>query len=56
MIQDLINKNHYTAELGKVIIQKGDVLDIEINAYATATQSLWLGKGDSIENYEEVSL
>ena len=56
MTQDLINRNHYIADKGKVIIQKGDVLDAETNTYATATQSLWLGKGDSIANYEEVNI
>lgn len=54
MIQDINFKNHYLAEENKIIINKDDEIDKETNQYPSATKSLWLGKGDSIENYIEV--
>lgn len=54
MIQDTLNKNHYIAESGKIIIHKDDTFDDETKTYHTATTSIWLGRNDSIDNYKEV--
>lgn len=54
MIQDTLNKNHYIAESGKIIIHKDDTFDDETKTYHTATTSIWLGRNYSIANYKEV--
>ena len=54
MIEDKEHKGHFIADDGKVIILKGDKIDKETNTYPSETTSIWLGKFDSIDNYEEI--
>ena len=54
MIEDREHKNHFLADEGKVIIVKGDEINKETNTYPSETTSIWLGRDDSIDNYEEV--
>lgn len=44
MIEDLEHQGHYTAPEGKVIVPKGET--------ENGTKSIWLAKGESIEDYE----
>lgn len=54
MKQDTANTNCYYADEGMVIILKGDTINEETNQYDSQTDSIWIGKFDSIDNYEEV--
>lgn len=46
MIKDTLHEGHYTVTEGYVIVRKDD--------HSVQTGSLWLGKTDSIENYEVI--
>ncbi len=46
MIKDLLHEGHYTVAEGYLIARKDD--------HSVATESLWLGRTDSIENYEVI--
>lgn len=48
MIRDELHEGHYLAEEGKVIVPK------ERDDDSAKTESIWLGKFDSIDNYEEI--
>lgn len=54
MIQDNIHLQHYIAETGRIFIRKGDVRDPETGLYPTATDEVWIGRNDSIDNFEEI--
>lgn len=46
MIKDLLHEGHYTVIDGYLIARKDD--------HSIITESLWLGKTDSIGNYEVI--
>lgn len=46
MIKDLLHEGHYTVTEGYLIARKDD--------HSITTESLWLGRTDSIENYEAI--
>ncbi len=53
MKQDIVYKNHYTADDGKAFICKTDEPDEETGK-VYQSKDIWIGNGDSIENYIEV--
>ena len=50
MYEDLEHKGHWLADKGKVIVPKIREEDEQ------GTKSIWLGKFDSIDNYEEIEV